>query len=246
MNLNTYSVYKHILPNNKIYIGITSKGSSRWKNGFGYKRNHLFFKDIVKYGWDNIQHIILYTNLTRDDAYNIEQNLIKTLKSWDYNIGYNIRTDSNYLEKVQLYISNKEDKKDIINLNIISSKRVGRAVYKYDYNKNIINTYNSVADAAKDAGIPVETIRTWCNNKRTPYRYNFFYLYAQDSLEWINYNKKIKKINRYNLSGEYIDSFDSIEEAGRVLNINTKHISSACKNKRNQACGYKWSYYYES
>ena len=52
-----YYVYKHIFPNNKIYIGrTTTELNQRWQSGFGYESNEKMFKDIVKYGWDNIKH----------------------------------------------------------------------------------------------------------------------------------------------------------------------------------------------
>ena len=61
-----YSVYKHICPNGKVYIGITMQNpKKRWKNGAGYKNNKYFWNSIVKYGWDNICHDILYENLTK-------------------------------------------------------------------------------------------------------------------------------------------------------------------------------------
>lgn len=35
--MNNYIVYKHIFPNNKIYIGLTrQKPERRWRNGDGY------------------------------------------------------------------------------------------------------------------------------------------------------------------------------------------------------------------
>ena len=38
MACKTFCVYKHVLPNNKIYIGITKQNPLlRWKNGHGYK-----------------------------------------------------------------------------------------------------------------------------------------------------------------------------------------------------------------
>ena len=62
--MNNYTVYKHILPNNKIYIGITSKEPFlRWK--WGYRHNSYFLNAIKKYGWQNIKHEILFINLTK-------------------------------------------------------------------------------------------------------------------------------------------------------------------------------------
>lgn len=45
-----YTVYIHITPNNKYYVGITSKDVNiRWRNGNGYSNNSHFFNTINKY-----------------------------------------------------------------------------------------------------------------------------------------------------------------------------------------------------
>lgn len=86
-----YSVYKHTVPNGKVYIGATcQKTKNRWGvNGSNYKSNPLFYEDILKYGWDNIKHEILHTVFTREDAYYLEKNEIKAHNSMNPEFGYN-------------------------------------------------------------------------------------------------------------------------------------------------------------
>ena len=37
------------------YVGITRKNKKqRWNNGNGYTENQKFYKDIQKYGWDDV------------------------------------------------------------------------------------------------------------------------------------------------------------------------------------------------
>lgn len=95
---NEYTVYKHTTPNNKVYIGISKNVIKRWCNGQGYKRNYHFYKAIVKYGWDNIKHEILYTGLTRYEACKKEMELIAEYKSADPNFGYNNTYGGEYYE----------------------------------------------------------------------------------------------------------------------------------------------------
>lgn len=65
MACKDYCVYKHTLPNNKVYIGITKQiPSLRWANGRGYKHSNYFYNAILKYGWLNIRHEILRDCLT--------------------------------------------------------------------------------------------------------------------------------------------------------------------------------------
>jgi len=71
--MKSWIVYEHISPSGKVYIGITcQKPEKRWKRGAGYVRtdNHqpLFANAILKYGWDNIEHKIVATGLTKKEA----------------------------------------------------------------------------------------------------------------------------------------------------------------------------------
>lgn len=76
--MKKYTVYKHVTPSNKVYIGITSQSiNRRWRNGKGYSTNKHFYRAILKYGWDNIQHIVLFTNLDVNKAKQIEISLIQ-------------------------------------------------------------------------------------------------------------------------------------------------------------------------
>ena len=57
---DNYKVYVHISPNGKRYYSITCQEvEKRWKNGKGYYKNEYFTKEINKYGWDNIEHIVI-------------------------------------------------------------------------------------------------------------------------------------------------------------------------------------------
>ena len=87
-----WTVYVHISPSNKCYVGITSQKpvSQRWRNGKGYIKNQYFYRSIEKYGWSNFQHNIIAENLTKHEACEFEKTLIKELKSNDYHFGYNI------------------------------------------------------------------------------------------------------------------------------------------------------------
>ena len=84
-------VYMHINKiNNKKYIGISSEENPnrRWKNGFGYKQQ-IFFRAIQKYGWENFEHKIIFTDLTEKEAKLKEQELISEYQSNNPLYGYN-------------------------------------------------------------------------------------------------------------------------------------------------------------
>ena len=90
---NTYCVYLHI---NKIdgkkYVGQTCQiPEKRWKEGKGYKGCVHFFNAIIKYGWDNFEHKIVYDSLTKEEADYFEDLMINSLNTTDCNYGYNIK-----------------------------------------------------------------------------------------------------------------------------------------------------------
>lgn len=88
--MGNYTVYKHTSPSGKVYIGITSQSAEkRWGyNGYGYN-GQPFFSAVLKYGWDNIKHEILFTNLTQEEAERKEIELIKLYNSNKSEYGYN-------------------------------------------------------------------------------------------------------------------------------------------------------------
>lgn len=88
-----YNLYVHISPSKKIYIGITKqKAENRWSNGYGYNRHPYFYNAIKKYGWDNIKHVVLFTDLTKNEAQEKEKKLIALHDATNPKYGYNMST----------------------------------------------------------------------------------------------------------------------------------------------------------
>ena len=88
--MSNYTVYMHISPSGKRYIGITSTSvNQRWNNGKGYE-TQIFYRAIEKYGWDNIEHIIIAKELTKEEAEWLEIELIRELDTTNPSKGYNV------------------------------------------------------------------------------------------------------------------------------------------------------------
>lgn len=86
----TFKVYKHTAPNGKVYIGITSQPvERRWQHGYGYAGNEHFTRAIMKYGWDNIRHEVLFTGLDMEIAVQLEKYFIVEYCAFDPAFGYN-------------------------------------------------------------------------------------------------------------------------------------------------------------
>lgn len=87
-----YSIYKYTFPNGKIYIGKTKTSIEvrAGSNGIRYGTNTLVGRAIHKYGWDNVKKEILYSNLSKEWANNLERLLIAQLNSTNRMVGYNL------------------------------------------------------------------------------------------------------------------------------------------------------------
>lgn len=87
-----WCVYRHIAPNGKMYVGITSQlPQKRWNNGHGYKHSTYFFNAIKKYGWDNFKHEILLEGLSEEEASWAEEMFVECWDLIDRDKGYNCK-----------------------------------------------------------------------------------------------------------------------------------------------------------
>ena len=92
----TYTVYRLISPNTKMYVGITcQKLSIRWNKGLGYLNNHVLREDIQKWGWENFTHEAVATGLTKSEAEAMETELILKHNLMDGCCGYNKQSGGN-------------------------------------------------------------------------------------------------------------------------------------------------------
>lgn len=95
-----YCVYIHTSPNGKRYVGQTGvEPEKRWRsNGKGYLAKKdgkylqpMFAHAILKYGWDNFKHEIIASDLTKEEADELEKSLIENLNTMNSEYGYNLR-----------------------------------------------------------------------------------------------------------------------------------------------------------
>lgn len=259
---NNYIVYKHTAPNGKVYIGITKHHPhERWANGFGYQTQVYFFRAIVKYGWDNIKHEILYSGLSEEEAKTTEIKLISEYKATDVNFGYNIDPGGDLhkigsIARESVKVNRQEAvRKERNRLRSVqyNPKPEKKFIYKYDREGNLIQSFESVAQAAEDANIPTETLRGYVKRKRTAKTNKCFYSYQKilDSEEakrafpdLVNHNYNIKNaaINMYSISGEFIRQFTNAAAARKELGLPLGHIHQVCRGEKDSCSGYIWKY----
>lgn len=178
--MNTYSVYMHITPNNKRYIGITAKEpKKRWCGGSGYYYNRRFHEAIKKYGWDNIKHKVLYTGLSKEEAEQKEIELIAKYNTTDPKRGFNYTNGGNHVgmvsEETKKILSNKARKTKCI---CIETGQV----------------FPSIREAARQINVSPSSISNSCssNGKLSCKGYHFVY----ENIEKRNkvQNKQVKYV----------------------------------------------------
>ena len=91
-----YCVYRHKSFDDRVYIGITCQNvNRRWRKGMGYMHNAYFRRFLDKYGWDSMEHKVLYSGLTLQEAEEKEIKLIKFYQSDNPSKGFNIQKGGN-------------------------------------------------------------------------------------------------------------------------------------------------------
>lgn len=87
-----YTVYCHLFPNGKRYVGQTCQVIAHrfGKDGCRYQGQPQLYNAIKKYGWKNVQHEVLAENLSYLEVDAVEQFYIILYKSNQEEFGYNI------------------------------------------------------------------------------------------------------------------------------------------------------------
>lgn len=83
------SLYIHIAPDKRVYVGVSKNVWWRWKDkGAGYRRKR-FRQAIDEFGWDNFEHHVIKKKLTEEEADLLEQLFIAYYNSTDLKYGFN-------------------------------------------------------------------------------------------------------------------------------------------------------------
>ena len=147
------------------------------------------------------------------------------------------------------------------NVHIKRGMSLSKNIYAYKSNGDLYGVYSSAKDIANDLNMIENNISTVCNSYyRTYGGYILSYkeLTKQEVLDrfklnaerkWCSDNigefakeKFSKPLSRYTLDGEYIDSYQSTNEAGRKLGISPSQISGVCRGDYKSAHGWVFRY----
>ena len=218
-----YTVYQHKNKiNGKIYIGITSqKPEDRWgSQGCNYKSSPHFYSAIQKYGWNNFEHNILFTGLTKEQACLKEQELIKEYDLMNREFGYNSTSGGD------IFVMNEETKQKISQAMMGNQNALGHPCSE-EKKKRIRDAQKGrkfteehkqkLSEAAKNRHVP-------CSEKK------------KQTLKEKSHKKPVycEELNKV---------FESVQECGRQLGIPATNISKLCNGRGKTLKGYHLRYY---
>lgn len=258
MKNEKYLVYKHTTPNGKVYIGQTKVGANgRWKNGKGYTTNKVgfFYKAIEKYGWENIEHVILADGLSKEEADEIEKELIARYNATDRRYGYNCTSGGSsgykYTKAAKGKISDglkkhyKEyGKPDSAKARDALQEKQGRRIVQYDLFGNRIGEYKSALEASGITGISNHRINQ-CLIGRQKQTGGFMWRYKEDAPERIEPYKIKRPCVQYSLDGVRLKEWPDVKEADSYFGKDQKRctIEHCCDGTGfNTAYGYIWRF----
>lgn len=210
------TVYVHtVIKNGKKYVGqCNGDPKIRWgSNGYRYKGS-FFYSAIAKYGWKNIDHEIIATNLSQKEADELEKKLIQQYKTNDKEYGYNLTPGGK--DGAGLPGGRNPNAKAVICL------ETGK-------------TWECANFCAKELGVnPASLQESLYNGYRCK---GFHFKYADDG----NYipNKDPYKV-RCVETGEI---WDSVKICAKALGLDKRTIAHYCRGERRPKSGLTYEYY---
>lgn len=229
-----YSVYKHTAPNGKIYIGITcQKPEYRWQNGLGYRTQSRFYRAIQKYGWDVFQHEIIADGLTREQAEQMEIELIAQYKSNEREHGYNMseggtggKTGCTVSDDVRIRLSEK-------------NRGENNPWYGKHHSEE---TRMKISKGNSGRCLSAETRRKMSESKRGENHYNFGKHLSEEHRRKISQRQNHKPVRQYTLDGKFIREYPSVSNASVVTGVSAGSIVYGCKGRAKRPRKYIWKY----
>lgn len=218
-----YTVYQHVNTiNGKKYVGITSRNpEERWgRNGSNYQTSPHFYAAIQKYGWDNFEHNILFTCLSKEEACEKEQELIKLYNLTDKTCGYNSTPGG---ESYQMTDEIKQKISVALMGNQNSAGHICSEETRKKISKALIGTVFSeerlqhMSEAAKNRHVPCS------EEKKMKLRQNY------------PHKRKVYCV-------ELDTIYESVQECGRQLGLHATTVSKVCRGILKTTGGYHLQY----
>lgn len=246
-----YQIYKITnQKNGMVYIGSSIEVERRWRQhkeaSINEKDHHYNYPLMVAFREFGI------ANFTFE--------VIDTLPTWEAMI----EAEHNWILKENCVVPNgynQTDKTDspifdpAIAKKMSDTKRekYGKRVCEIDSTKNILNIWNSLAEAGEDTGLDRFKISNVCNGTRlTTGNRTFRFLDDENQIiepeakmnqvQSNRITKTSRRVGAYDKDNNLIQEFDSLQLAAQFCGGNSSTISAVCRGKRNSHKNYIWRY----
>lgn len=256
-----YSVYMHRFPNGKVYIGITKYPvKHRWARGEGYSHQPVY-KAIKKYGWENIEHIILFSGLTKEEAEEKEIELIEKYHATDRGHGYNIE-EGGYTsklseatkEKIRMArLGTKASEETKKKMSKARKGRPGKKMFGADnpnYGNHKIKGENNPFYGKKHSPEVIQLLRekatgvivSPATRKKLSEAHKGLMTGEKNPMYGKTGAKNVnsKKIGQFTKEGEFVREWDCAADVEREMGIAHNSIGRCCNGNLRSAGGYVW------
>lgn len=240
---NNHCLYMHTSPSGKVYVGQTVNCRRRWGyNGEHYKNKkkdgsyiqEAFARALDKYGWNNFRHEVILKNISKSEADYAEKYLIRWYKI--HGMSYNCTEGGEGTCGIHRTYSLEEKEK-------IKERITANPPMKGRHHSD--ETKRKLSLALKGKKLSEERREQMSNafkgRKHSEESKVKMSEYRKAHPEtWIGgWNKK--EVYQYDLKGNYLDSFSSIEAAAKSIGKNNcSDICKCLKGECSSAHGYIW------
>lgn len=209
-----FTIYRHITPDGKSYIGCTSKTIyERWQ--FGYCHSPKFDAMVKLYGWRGMQHETLAVVADEDTAYHIEQEMIAKYQTNNPEYGYNVSCGG---KATYAGLKHTEETKDKIR------KANTGAIFTEEHRKNLSNALKGNMAGEKNPmyGKPKSAITI--------------------QRQYDSHKYQMKPVIQKDLNGNIIATYFSMHEATRRTGVSRYCINACLSGKQKCSKGFIWEY----
>lgn len=220
-----YCIYALLNPiNDKVYIGMSKDVDKRWADkGIMYRGCTLIYNAIQKYGWDTFHHIVLFDELTFEEAQKREKEWIKFFKA--NNKSYNLSDGGEGVTGVSHGM---------------------RKVYCYNLSGILVGEYDSIKDSIECLlKVPYKSCNGSVANVLSGRKYSYKGFVWSYSLLDVSYFHKPYKIFRLNKDNTLSKIYNSWKEVKKDF-PDIRNICSCIGGSKKTSNGYKWKKVYET
>lgn len=143
------------------------------------------------------------------------------------------------------WCTGSENIRHALDTNLLSFDFLKKKINQYDKDGVYLKTFASQTDAANDVGVDGATIRGVLSGEGIiagGYMWRFYLGSTENISPARKKNVRGKPVDQFSLSGEFINRYESAQEASAKTDCWHQTIAKCCLGKRKKTGGYIWKY----